>query len=169
MEACEMAADFIILLVEDNPADVRLTQEALRNGKVVLDLRVVTDGEQALAFLHQVAPYAVAPRPDLILLDLNLPRKSGQEVLVEIKSDPALARIPVIVLSSSEADADILASYDAYANGYIVKPVDLDQFFAVIKNIKNYWMSIVMLPSRASNSGPMRPWPETLNVSRNGS
>ena len=146
-----MAGDFVIMLVEDNPADVRLTQEALRNGKVMHELLVATDGVQALAFLRNEDPYTDVPRPDLIFLDLNLPRKNGHEVLVEIKSDPALMSIPVIILTTSQSDEDILASYDAYANGYIVKPVDVEQFFAIIRNIKNYWMSVVVLPPK--NSG----------------
>jgi chemotaxis family two-component system response regulator Rcp1 len=151
MEASDMAGDFVIMLVEDNPADVRLTQEALRNGKVIHELLVATDGVQALAFLRNEDPYTDVPRPDLIFLDLNLPRKNGHEVLVEIKSDPALMSIPVIILTTSQSDEDILASYDAYANGYIVKPVDVEQFFAIIRNIKNYWMSVVVLPPK--NSG----------------
>jgi chemotaxis family two-component system response regulator Rcp1 len=156
-----MAADFVILLVEDNPADVRLTQEALRNGRVGHELHVVTDGVQALAFLRNEGLYAAAPQPDLILLDLNLPRKNGHEVLVEIKSDPTLMRIPVIILSTSQADDDVLESYNAYANGYIVKPADVEQFFAIIKNIKNYWMSIVVLPPKNSKRPQISAWSET--------
>jgi chemotaxis family two-component system response regulator Rcp1 len=145
-----MTDPFVILLVEDNPADVRLTQEALKIGKVMHELYVVTDGAEAMTFLHKRDRYVMAPRPELILLDLNLPRKDGREVLVEIKSNPLLTSIPVIILTASQADKDILATYDSYANGYIVKPVDVEQFFATLKNIKDYWMSVVMLPPKES-------------------
>lgn len=141
---------FIIFLVEDNPADVRLTQEALVNGKVQHELHVASDGEEAMAFLRRQESFRQAPRPDLILLDLNLPRKDGREVLAEIKADPDLMAIPVIILTSSQAEEDILKSYNLYANGYIVKPVDLDQFFKVITQIKEFWMSIVILPPNIS-------------------
>jgi CheY-like chemotaxis protein len=137
---------FNILLVEDNPADVRLTQEALKNGKIQHQLQVVEDGVYAMALLRRQAPYTHAMRPDMILLDLNLPRKNGREVLAEIKADPELLRIPVIILTSSQAEEDILKTYDLHANGYIVKPVDLEQFFRIIKQIKEFWMSIVVLP-----------------------
>jgi chemotaxis family two-component system response regulator Rcp1 len=145
-----MTDPFVILLVEDNPADVRLTQEALKIGKVMHELVVVTDGAEAMTFLHKRDRYVMAPRPELILLDLNLPRKDGWEVLVEIKSNPLLTSIPVIILTASQADKDILATYDSYANGYIVKPVAVEQFFATLKNIKDYWMSVVMLPPKES-------------------
>jgi two-component system, chemotaxis family, response regulator Rcp1 len=141
---------FIILLVEDNPADVRLTQEALVNGKVKHELHVASDGVEAIAFLRRQGPFRQAPRPDLILLDLNLPRKDGREVLAEIKADPDLMGIPVIILTSSQAEEDILKSYNLYANGYIVKPVDLEQFFRIIRQIKEFWMSIVVLPPNVS-------------------
>jgi CheY-like chemotaxis protein len=137
---------FTILLVEDNPADVRLTQEALKNGKIQHQLQVVEDGVDALALLRRQAPYTHAMRPDIILLDLNLPRKDGREVLAEIKADPDLRSIPVIILTTSQADEDILKTYNLHANGYIVKPVDLEQFFRIIKQIKEFWMSIVVLP-----------------------
>jgi two-component system, chemotaxis family, response regulator Rcp1 len=137
---------FNILLVEDNPADVRLTQEALKNGKIQHQLQVVEDGVDALALLRRQAPYTHAMRPDIILLDLNLPRKDGREVLAEIKADPDLRSIPVIILTTSQADEDILKTYNLHANGYIVKPVDLEQFFRIIKQIKEFWMSIVVLP-----------------------
>ena len=137
---------FNILLVEDNPADVRLTQEALKNGKIKHQLQVVEDGVDALALLRRQAPYTHAMRPDIILLDLNLPRKDGREVLAEIKADPDLRSIPVIILTTSQADEDILKTYNLHANGYIVKPVDLEQFFRIIKQIKEFWMSIVVLP-----------------------
>jgi two-component system, chemotaxis family, response regulator Rcp1 len=140
----------IIFLVEDNPADVRLTKEALANGKVQHELHVANDGVEAIAFLRRQGPFRQAPRPDLILLDLNLPRKDGRDVLAEIKADPDLMRIPVIILTSSQAEEDILKTYNLYANGYIVKPVDLEQFFKIIRQIKDFWMSIVVLPPNVS-------------------
>jgi len=135
-----------ILLVEDNPADVRLTVESLKEGKVCNILHVVEDGEEALAFLHKKGKYADKPHPDIILLDINLPKKSGLEVLSEIKGDDMLKRIPVVVLSASKAEEDIHRSYGLHANCYISKPVDLDQFIHVIKTINNFWFSIVKLP-----------------------
>ena len=135
-----------ILLVEDNPADVRLTQEAFRDGKIRNNLLAVKDGVEALEFLRRRGRYADAVRPDLILLDLNLPRKNGREVLAEIKSDPALRRIPVVVLTTSRAEMDIVKSYNLHANCYIVKPVDLDQFVGVVKSIDNFWLTAVTLP-----------------------
>ena len=141
---------FIILLVEDNPADVRLTREALVNGKVKHELHVARDGVEAMAFLRHQQAFQKAPRPDMILLDLNLPRKDGREVLAEIKADPDLRSIPVIILTTSQADEDILKTYNLHANGYIVKPVDLEQFFTVIRQIKEFWMSIVLLPQNES-------------------
>jgi CheY-like chemotaxis protein len=135
-----------ILLVEDNPADVRLTREAFREGKLLNNLAVVKDGVEALEFVRREGPYADAPRPDLILLDLNLPRKDGREVLKEIKNDPNLKRIPVVVLTTSAAETDIVKSYDLHANSYVVKPVDLDQFIGVIKTIDNFWLTAVALP-----------------------
>jgi chemotaxis family two-component system response regulator Rcp1 len=138
---------FIIFLVEDNPADVRLTQEALSSGKIKHELHMARDGVEAMAFLRREGAFRKAPRPDLILLDLNLPRKNGQEVLFEIKTDPDLRTIPVIILTVSQTEEDIIKTYDLHANGYIVKPVDLEQFFTVIKQIKEFWISIVQLPS----------------------
>jgi chemotaxis family two-component system response regulator Rcp1 len=136
-----------ILLVEDNPGDVRLTQEALKDGKVLNNLYVVRDGVEALAFLRREGKYAqAAVRPDVILLDLNLPRKDGREVLAEIKADPDLLRIPVVVLTTSAAEQDILQAYNLHANAYITKPVDLHQFFAVIKSFEDFWLTIVKLP-----------------------
>ena len=135
-----------ILLVEDNPADVRLTQEALKNGKVLNKLSVVGDGVEALSFLNRKGKYADAPRPGLILLDLNLPKKKGCEVLEEIKKDPSLRRIPVVVLSISNNEQDIIKSYNRHANCYITKPVDLDQFVNVVKSIEDFWLTIVKLP-----------------------
>ena len=137
-----------ILLIEDNPGDVRLTREVLMEGKVRNHLQVVGDGVEAMAFLRQQNNYAKAPRPDLILLDLNLPKKDGREVLQEIKEDGQLKSIPVVVLTTSEADEDILRSYDLAANCYITKPVDLDQFIRVIKTIETFWLTIVKLPKR---------------------
>ena len=135
-----------VLLVEDNPGDVRLTREALKEGKVINNLNVVRDGEEALAYLHREGPYAAAPRPDIILLDLNLPRKDGRGVLAEIKQDEALKRIPVVVLTTSRAEEDILRTYELHANCYIVKPVDLDQFIKVVRSIETFWLTIVKLP-----------------------
>lgn len=137
-----------ILLVEDNPGDVRLTQEVLKEGKVHNNLQVVGDGVEAMAFLRRKNSYSQAPRPDLILLDLNLPKKDGREVLQEIKADRHLNRIPVVVLTTSDADEDILRSYDLRANCYITKPVDLDQFIRVIRSIEAFWLTIVTLPMR---------------------
>jgi two-component system, chemotaxis family, response regulator Rcp1 len=135
-----------ILLVEDNLADVRLTQETLKEEKLHNNLSVVNDGVDALAFLHREGPYANAVRPDLILLDLNLPRKDGREVLKEIKNDPALKAIPVVVLTVSEAEKDILESYNLLANCYITKPLDLNQFAKVVRSIQDFWLTIVQLP-----------------------
>jgi CheY-like chemotaxis protein len=137
-----------ILLVEDNPGDVRLTIEALREGKVHNHLSVARDGVEALAFLRQEAPFADAPRPDVILLDLNLPKKDGREVLAEIKADEQFRRIPVVVLTTSKAEEDILRSYALHANCYVTKPVDLEQFITVVRSIEDFWFSIVRLPNR---------------------
>ncbi len=137
-----------ILLVEDNPGDVRLTKEALKEGKVRNNLHVAADGEEALAFLRQEGRHAGAGRPDLILLDLNLPKKNGREVLAEIKEDPELKRIPVVILTSSKAEQDIIRSYNLHANCYITKPVDLEQFLTVVQSIENFWLTVVMLPPR---------------------
>jgi chemotaxis family two-component system response regulator Rcp1 len=136
-----------ILLVEDNPGDEDLVREALEKGKLYNRLHVVDDGEKAMALLHQKAPYEGILKPELILLDLNLPRKSGFEVLSEIKADPELMRIPVVVLTSSQAEEDILKSYNLHANCYITKPLDLNQFLYVVRSIETFWLSIVMLPS----------------------
>lgn len=135
-----------ILLVEDNPGDVRLTQEALHDGRVRNRLSVVNDGVEALRYLRREPPYEQAPRPGLILLDLNLPRKDGREVLSEVKTDPILRRIPVVVLTTSQAETDILRSYDLNCNCYITKPVDFEQFMQVVKSIESFWLSIVQLP-----------------------
>lgn len=137
-----------ILLVEDNPADVRLTVEALKECKMLNKLSVVKDGVEALAFLYQEGKYAHENRPDLILLDLNLPKKDGRDVLAEIKKDPYLKVIPVVILTTSKAEQDILMSYNLHANCYITKPVDLEQFIKVVKSIENFWLSIVQLPPK---------------------
>ena len=135
-----------ILLVEDNPADARLTEEALKEGKVLNNLSVVKDGVEAMDFLNKKGNYPDAPRPDLILLDLNLPKKNGREVLAEVKEDPSFKRIPVVILTVSKDEQDILASYDLYANCYITKPVDLDQFIDVVRSVEDFWLTIVKLP-----------------------
>lgn len=135
-----------ILLVEDNPGDVRLTQEVFKEGKVRNLLNVVLNGEEAMAFLHQKGRFANAPRPDIILLDLNLPRKDGREVLAEIKADPDLKRIPVVILTTSQAESDLIQSYNLHANCYIVKPVDLDHFIDVVRTVEGFWLQIVKLP-----------------------
>ena len=135
-----------ILLVEDNPGDVRLTQEALTENKLHNNLHVVWDGEEAIAFLRREGQYADAPRPDLVLLDLNLPKKDGRELLAEMKGDPGLKRIPVVILTTSTAEADVLRMYDLHANCYVTKPVDLDQFIRVVQTIEEFWLTIVRLP-----------------------
>jgi CheY-like chemotaxis protein len=135
-----------ILLVEDNPGDVRLTIEGLKEGKVNNNLHVVEDGVEAMAFLRQEGKYSEAVRPDLILLDLNLPKKDGREVLTEIKADKNLRFIPVVVLTTSEAEQDILKAYMLHANCYITKPVDLEQFISVVSSIEDFWFTIVKLP-----------------------
>jgi CheY-like chemotaxis protein len=136
-----------ILLVEDSLGDARLTIEALKENKVLNTISHVTDGVEALAFLYQQGQYSNATRPDLILLDLNMPKMDGREVLEKIKQDEKLKRIPVVILTTSQADEDIIKSYDLNANCYISKPVDLDQFMAVIKSIKTFWLSVVKYPS----------------------
>ncbi|MBN1455075.1 MAG: response regulator [Methanomicrobia archaeon] len=135
-----------ILLVEDNPGDIRLTREGLKEGRIFNKLSVVEDGVEAMAFLRREGKYADAPHPDLILLDLNLPKKDGREVLKEIKSDPKLRRIPVVILTTSRAEEDIMGTYDQHANCYITKPVDFDQFLNVVKTIEDFWLTIVRLP-----------------------
>ncbi len=139
-----------ILLVEDSPSDTELTIEALREAKVRNHLSVVEDGVQALDFLHQRETFARAPRPDLIMLDLNLPRKDGREVLAEIKADPKLKSIPVVVLTTSKAEQDVLRAYNLHANCYITKPVDFEQFLRVIRSIESFWLFVVTLPPRAA-------------------
>lgn len=137
-----------LLLVEDNPGDVRLTQEVLKDGKFLNRISVVDDGVSALRYLRREGKFRDAVRPDMVLLDLNLPGKDGREVLGEMKADPALRRIPVVILTTSNAEVDVLKSYDLYANCYIVKPLDLEQFVKVVRGIEDFWLSIVKLPSR---------------------
>jgi CheY-like chemotaxis protein len=138
-----------ILLVEDNPGDVRLTKEALLEGRVLNRIYVANDGVEALEFLRREGRYAdaPAPRPDIILLDLNMPRMDGRECLAIIKADPNLRRIPVVILTTSEADQDVFKSYDQHANCYIAKPVDIEQFMRIVRSIKQFWFSIVDLPA----------------------
>jgi chemotaxis family two-component system response regulator Rcp1 len=138
-----------ILLVEDNPGDVDLTKEALEGAKVANRLYVAEDGEAALEFLHQRGAFRDMPRPDLILLDLNLPKKDGRQVLQEIKADPELAEIPVVVLTTSQAEEDVFRSYQLHANCYITKPVNFKQFLNVIKAIEDFWLTIVKLPKKS--------------------
>jgi CheY-like chemotaxis protein len=135
-----------ILLVEDSPADVRLTREALKEAKVLNMLHVAEDGLAALAFLRRQGQYASKPCPDLILLDLNLPKKDGREVLAEIKQDENLKRIPVVVLTTSRAEEDVIRSYNLHANAYVTKPVDLTHFLEVIRTIEAFWLAVVTLP-----------------------
>jgi CheY-like chemotaxis protein len=137
-----------ILLVEDNEGDLRLTREAFREGKVTNNIHAVADGEEAMEFLRRQGRFADAPRPDIVLLDLNLPRKDGREVLAEIKADPHLRRIPVVVLTTSRAEQDVLRAYDLNCNCYINKPVDLEQFFRVVEMIDSFWLTVVTLPPR---------------------
>ncbi|MGH9744747.1 MAG: response regulator [Candidatus Acidiferrales bacterium] len=136
-----------ILLVEDNAGDVRLTKEVLRDSKVRNNLTVATNGEEALSCLHKRGKFKDCNRPDLILLDLNLPIKDGREVLAEIKADPDLKRIPVVILTTSKAEEDILKTYNLHANCYVTKPVDLDQFVTVVKSLEDFWLAIVKLPN----------------------
>ena len=136
-----------VLLVEDNPGDVRLTKEALKEGRLLNNVNVVGDGIEALSFLRRKDKYEQVVQPDLILLDLNLPKKDGREVLAEIKADPNLRRIPVVILTTSSAEEDILKTYDLHANCYVTKPVDLDRFMGVVKSIEDFWVSVVKLPS----------------------
>jgi CheY-like chemotaxis protein len=146
MSPASRAEPVQILLVEDSPGDIRLTREVLRDAKIANELHIVGDGEQAMAFLRREGDYADVRRPDLILLDLNLPRKDGREVLAELKDDPELHLIPVIVLTTSAAEQDVLRSYDLKAACYITKPIDLDEFISVVRSIESFWLSIVRLP-----------------------
>lgn len=135
-----------IMLVEDNPGDVRLTVEALKEARMTNALHVTQDGVEAMSFLRREQPYGEAPRPDLIILDLNLPKKDGREVLTEIKGDPTLRQIPVVVMTTSSDDRDVLRAYDHHVNCYITKPVDFDQFVRVVRSVDDFWLSIVTLP-----------------------
>ena len=146
MDINEKGKPIEILLVEDNPGDVRLAVEAFKEGKVSNRMSVVEDGIDAIAFLKKEGKFANAPRPDLILLDLNLPKKDGREVLEEIKADKSLRRIPVVILTTSNSEEDILRAYNLNGNCYITKPVDLEKFFYVVKSIENFWLSLVTLP-----------------------
>jgi CheY-like chemotaxis protein len=138
-----------VLLVEDDPGDVLMTQEAFEEHKVRNNLAVVNDGVEAVAYLRREGRYADAPRPDLVLLDLNLPRRDGREVLAEIKNDPNLRQIPVVVLTTSQADEDIVRSYELHANAYVTKPVDFERFIEVVRQIDDFFVSVVKLPPRA--------------------
>jgi CheY-like chemotaxis protein len=137
-----------ILLVEDNPGDARLTREALKEAKIANTLAVVSDGVEALDYLHREGKYEHVHHPDLILLDLNLPRKDGREVLAEIKEDPNLRRIPVVILTTSQAEEDIFRSYDLHANCFVTKPVNLDEFLKAVRAIEDFWLAVVKLPNR---------------------
>jgi chemotaxis family two-component system response regulator Rcp1 len=136
-----------VLLIEDNPGDVRLTKEALKDAKLKIHMHVVGDGMEAMAFLRKQGKYASSPRPDLVLLDLNLPKKDGRQVLAEIKDDTDLKRIPVVIITSSKAEEDVLKSYNLHANCYVTKPLDLDQFITVVQSIEQFWLTIVKLPN----------------------
>ncbi|HEV8311432.1 MAG TPA: response regulator [Burkholderiaceae bacterium] len=146
MTADRLLKPIEILMVEDNPGDVRLTREALRSGKVRNQLHVVSDGVAALDFVYRRPPYEDKPRPDLILLDLNLPKKDGREVLATLKSDPVLKVIPVVVLTTSQAEEDVLRAYHLNANSFVTKPVDLHQFNRIVQSIEEFWLTVVTLP-----------------------
>ena len=148
MTAKRLSRPVEILMVEDNPGTVRLTQEVMRDSKVRNAMYVVDDGVEAMAFLRKQGRYALAPRPDLVLLDLNLPRKDGRETLAEMKQDEELKRIPVVVLTTSRSEDDVLRAYDLHANCYLNKPVGLEDFIKVVKSIENFWIEIVTLPPR---------------------
>ena len=143
-----MVETFKILLVEDNPADADLMRETLADAKILVDLSIVFDGIEAMEFLRQQGKYAEAPRPDLILLDLNLPRRDGREVLEDIKADPTLQRIPVVILTFSCAEEDVLKAYDLHASAYVTKPVDLAGFGRIVKAIEGFWLTVVTFPPR---------------------
>jgi CheY-like chemotaxis protein len=151
MELSGSAKPIEVLLVEDNIGDVRLTQEALKEGRLMVNLTVARDGMEAMEILQRVNGHANAPRPDLVLLDLNLPRKDGREVLQEIKADAQLKTIPVVVLTTSDADNDIVSTYGSHANCYITKPVDMDRFVEIVKMLEEFWFTIVKLPSHETS------------------
>jgi len=148
MNNSRIGAPIEILLVEDNPGDVRLAREALKENKVRNNVHVVEDGEAAMEFLRKQNKYQNVPRPDLVLLDLNLPKKDGREVLAEIKADDDLKRIPVVMLTISKAEEDIIRAYDLHVNCYITKPIDLDQFIKVVRTVEDFWLTIVKLPPK---------------------
>ncbi|MGB9006430.1 MAG: response regulator [Candidatus Aminicenantales bacterium] len=150
MDASKLVRPIEILLVEDNPGDADLTREAMENSKMLITMHVVGDGVEAMAFLRRTGKYANASRPDIVLLDLNLPKKDGKEVLAEIKTDQDLKRIPVVVLTISKNEEDILRSYNLHANCYITKPIDLNQFVKVVQAIEDFWLTIVKLPPSGS-------------------
>lgn len=150
MDVSKLVKPIEILLVEDNPGDVDLTREAMKNNKMHVTMHVVGDGVEAMAFLRRTGKYAKVPRPDMVLLDLNLPKKNGKEVLAEIKADQDLKRIPVVILTISKDEEDILRSYDLHANCYITKPIDLSQFIKVVQAIEDFWLTIVKLPPNGS-------------------
>lgn len=150
--ANQTAKQIEILLVEDNEGDVGLVEEVFQEAKIMNNLNVAEDGEEAMLFLCKEGKFSNVPSPDIILLDLNLPGKDGREVLKEIKEDDELRRIPVVILTTSKAEEDILKSYNLHANSYITKPVDFDQFIKVIKSIENFWLDIVKLPSKGNGS-----------------
>ena len=145
---------FEILMVEDNPGDIVLTQEAFREGRLAHRLSVVEDGEEALRFLRKQGRYQDAPRPDLMLLDLNIPKKDGRELLAEVKNDPSLRHIPVIVLTTSDAEQDVWRAYKLHANCYLTKPLDLDDFLEKIRSIEEFWLTIVRLPTSTRRDDP---------------
>jgi CheY-like chemotaxis protein len=147
MNSSPRAEPIEILLVEDNPDDAEMTVDALREGRVRNRVTVIGDGVEALAYLHREGQYAGAPRPDLILLDLRLPRMDGHEVLAEIKQDPKLRRIPVVMMTGSDDEKDLLRAYNLHVNCYVTKPVDLDQFIGVVKSIEQFWLCVVKLPA----------------------
>jgi len=153
MNVLELGRPIEILLVEDNPGDVRLTMEALREAKVSNRIHTVFDGMQALDFLNQDGSYGNVPTPDLILLDLNLPKKDGREVLTSIKANKRIKHIPVVILTTSKSEEDIVKSYELQASCYVTKPVDLDQFLEVVKSIGDFWLTIVKLPPGGDGSG----------------
>jgi CheY-like chemotaxis protein len=149
-QTASRAAAIEVLLVEDSPGDVRLTREALKDAKVHISLHVAADGMEAMAFLNREGIHSLAPRPDLILLDLNLPKKDGREVLKEIKESPVLGTIPVVILTTSAASEDVQSSYRLHANCYITKPVSLEGFLKVVRSIDNFWLSVVKLPMKSA-------------------
>ncbi len=151
MSEFDLAKPIDILMVEDNAGDARLAEEAFKESKMMNKLHRVKDGVEALAFVRRTDEFTDAPRPDIILLDLNLPKKDGRQVLEELKNDPDLKTIPVVVLTTSEAEQDILKSYELHANCYITKPVDLDKFMGIVKRLEDFWLSIVKLPSPAAS------------------